>query len=126
MRVSPNLLVHECAHAGSCAVVVNLRSSRCSAEDESGNVYSPLSSASLTLAPFSNLTCITFCWDRSRCSLGSCRLFQSSQSHGFEWCCTWSFCAMPNSSFGLFFFFQAEDGIRDWSVTGVQTCALPI
>src|SRR5215213_7683988 len=26
----------------------------------------------------------------------------------------------------LFFFFQAEDGIRDWSVTGVQTCALPI
>jgi len=27
---------------------------------------------------------------------------------------------------GVFFFFQAEDGIRDWSVTGVQTCALPI
>src|SRR5258706_7983848 len=27
---------------------------------------------------------------------------------------------------GFFFFFQAEDGIRDWSVTGVQTCALPI
>src|SRR5258706_5447298 len=26
----------------------------------------------------------------------------------------------------LFFFVQAEDGIRDWSVTGVQTCALPI
>ena len=26
----------------------------------------------------------------------------------------------------LIFFFQAEDGIRDWSVTGVQTCALPI
>src|SRR5215213_6815665 len=26
----------------------------------------------------------------------------------------------------IFFFFQAEDGIRDWSVTGVQTCALPI
>ena len=24
------------------------------------------------------------------------------------------------------FFFQAEDGIRAWSVTGVQTCALPI
>src|SRR5262249_59884802 len=24
------------------------------------------------------------------------------------------------------FFCQAEDGIRDWSVTGVQTCALPI
>src|SRR5882762_8270489 len=26
----------------------------------------------------------------------------------------------------VFFFFQAEDGIRDSSVTGVQTCALPI
>src|SRR5205823_9003586 len=26
----------------------------------------------------------------------------------------------------LFFFFQAEDGIRDKLVTGVQTCALPI
>src|SRR2546422_7548165 len=26
----------------------------------------------------------------------------------------------------LFFFFQAEDGIRDVAVTGVQTCALPI
>src|SRR5437879_10738633 len=26
----------------------------------------------------------------------------------------------------MFFFFQAEDGIRDTSVTGVQTCALPI
>src|SRR5437879_11603478 len=26
----------------------------------------------------------------------------------------------------FFFFFQAEDGIRDTSVTGVQTCALPI
>src|SRR5437762_12153773 len=28
--------------------------------------------------------------------------------------------------FYFFFFFQAEDGIRDTSVTGVQTCALPI
>ena len=27
---------------------------------------------------------------------------------------------------GLVFFFQAEDGIRDSPVTGVQTCALPI
>src|SRR5436189_2007901 len=31
--------------------------------------------------------------------------------------------ALPSLSF---FFFQAEDGIRDTSVTGVQTCALPI
>src|SRR3990170_23505 len=29
-------------------------------------------------------------------------------------------------SFAVFFFFQAEDGIRDDLVTGVQTCALPI
>src|SRR6266568_5870088 len=29
-------------------------------------------------------------------------------------------------SFWWFFFFQAEDGIRDGTVTGVQTCALPI
>src|SRR6266850_4797296 len=28
--------------------------------------------------------------------------------------------------FCYFFFFQAEDGIRDYKVTGVQTCALPI
>src|SRR5688572_30909269 len=28
--------------------------------------------------------------------------------------------------FCIFFFFQAEDGIRDLTVTGVQTCALPI
>src|SRR5690606_40028459 len=29
-------------------------------------------------------------------------------------------------SLSFFFFFQAEDGIRDFHVTGVQTCALPI
>src|SRR6266852_5995993 len=29
-------------------------------------------------------------------------------------------------SMSIFFFFQAEDGIRDATVTGVQTCALPI
>src|SRR5699024_11678046 len=29
-------------------------------------------------------------------------------------------------SFLIYFFFQAEDGIRDRNVTGVQTCALPI
>src|SRR2546427_11954691 len=30
------------------------------------------------------------------------------------------------SRYFFFFFFQAEDGIRDLTVTGVQTCALPI
>src|SRR5690606_41094078 len=39
------------------------------------------------------------------------------------------FCIIMNIvvvSFFFFFFFQAEDGIRDFHVTGVQTCALPI
>src|SRR5690554_7407476 len=33
---------------------------------------------------------------------------------------------MDSFYFLVFFFFQAEDGIRDADVTGVQTCALPI
>src|SRR5215204_7282768 len=33
---------------------------------------------------------------------------------------------MQRSGILYFFFFQAEDGIRDHCVTGVQTCALPI
>src|SRR2546422_7850831 len=33
---------------------------------------------------------------------------------------------MSCAYFVFFFFFQAEDGIRDVAVTGVQTCALPI
>src|SRR5256885_5918874 len=33
---------------------------------------------------------------------------------------------MLHISSHFFFFFQAEDGIRDYKVTGVQTCALPI
>src|SRR5437868_13975337 len=33
---------------------------------------------------------------------------------------------MYNSALYFLFFFQAEDGIRDRNVTGVQTCALPI
>src|SRR2546422_4496971 len=36
------------------------------------------------------------------------------------------FCDSFVSFFVFFFFFQAEDGIRDVAVTGVQTCALPI
>src|SRR5256885_3003304 len=44
----------------------------------------------------------------------------------------WRFVALFSSCISLsvncccFFFFQAEDGIRDYKVTGVQTCALPI
>src|SRR5256885_9605990 len=40
---------------------------------------------------------------------------------GFNTGMKWSF--VPKQSL---FFFQAEDGIRDYKVTGVQTCALPI
>src|SRR2546430_4817996 len=36
------------------------------------------------------------------------------------------FSIMSPLSCSMFFFFQAEDGIRDLTVTGVQTCALPI
>ena len=39
-------------------------------------------------------------------------------------CLGWHVKGCDKSDF--FFFFQAEDGIRDYDVTGVQTCALPI
>src|SRR5258706_1775513 len=42
------------------------------------------------------------------------------------WCISKNLIFLARSSLGFLFFFQAEDGIRDWSVTGVQTCALPI
>src|SRR5437762_11365438 len=35
-------------------------------------------------------------------------------------------CLILETSSNFYFFFQAEDGIRYTSVTGVQTCALPI
>src|SRR5699024_11712314 len=35
-------------------------------------------------------------------------------------------CLRARASYSFFFFFLAEDGIRDRNVTGVQTCALPI
>src|SRR5689334_23917247 len=37
-----------------------------------------------------------------------------------------NYCVLCLWFFFFFFFFQAEDGIRDGTVTGVQTCALPI
>src|SRR5256885_10496043 len=42
-----------------------------------------------------------------------------------EICVCYVYCDAVDSLLG-FFFFQAEDGIRDYKVTGVQTCALPI
>src|SRR2546430_11454381 len=38
----------------------------------------------------------------------------------------WSWSLSQLDAYRYFFFFQAEDGIRDLTVTGVQTCALPI
>src|SRR2546430_4808923 len=38
----------------------------------------------------------------------------------------WQRALVAQVSFVVLFFFQAEDGIRDLTVTGVQTCALPI
>src|SRR5207302_6267165 len=41
-------------------------------------------------------------------------------------CVVWFLFFLFLCFFVFFFFFQAEDGIRDFHVTGVQTCALPI
>src|SRR2546430_9598924 len=46
-----------------------------------------------------------------------------------EWCTAGAGCESrirARLDVVVFFFFQAEDGIRDLTVTGVQTCALPI
>src|SRR5256885_8398237 len=40
--------------------------------------------------------------------------------------CSWRWWIRRSTRRCCFFFFQAEDGIRDYKVTGVQTCALPI
>src|SRR2546430_7876181 len=41
-------------------------------------------------------------------------------------CVKWEVAMSSLQESVFFFFFQAEDGIRDLTVTGVQTCALPI
>src|SRR2546429_6041276 len=43
-----------------------------------------------------------------------------------SWCPSAGVSASSSSDIIRRFFFQAEDGIRDVAVTGVQTCALPI
>src|SRR5260370_8653513 len=48
--------------------------------------------------------------------MGRCRLVLESAALLYGW----------GGDVDFVFFFQAEDGIRDSSVTGVQTCALPI
>src|SRR5690554_7325969 len=51
----------------------------------------------------------------------SCWSFRKQFAHNFVF-----LRELGNSFIVFFFFFQAEDGIRDADVTGVQTCALPI
>src|SRR2546421_9240729 len=57
-------------------------------------------------------------------------MFSSISTHTiFDRYCSSYLCSSYLSTlfrFFIFFFFQAEDGIRDLIVTGVQTCALPI
>src|SRR2546429_193565 len=56
----------------------------------------------------------------------------SARQRSYRSSCYWivicvRMCISPGASYhDSFFFFQAEDGIRDVAVTGVQTCALPI
>src|SRR3712207_7040484 len=47
-------------------------------------------------------------------------------THFLTFSFTFHFSAILSVCVAVFFFFQAEDGIRDIGVTGVQTCALPI
>src|SRR2546430_6447990 len=55
----------------------------------------------------------------------SARCRQRRSATWWRW--SWESCWRKRRCGGMcFFFFQAEDGIRDLTVTGVQTCALPI
>src|SRR5256885_11045524 len=53
-------------------------------------------------------------------------LYLSVVYHGRDPCVILCFLCPFYAHICVFFFFQAEDGIRDYKVTGVQTCALPI
>src|SRR5256885_8822931 len=60
-------------------------------------------------------------------------MLSTLQPHGHPHTISYSLCHSLAYLFFIysffvccFFFFQAEDGIRDYKVTGVQTCALPI
>src|SRR5260370_10204849 len=56
------------------------------------------------------------------CSTMTCTSRPQWRRHG----CSINGCRMKYGGSRVLLFFQAEDGIRDSSVTGVQTCALPI
>src|SRR2546429_6082695 len=52
--------------------------------------------------------------------------WQIAEKTAVRWMVWCSMCVIGRTLLMFFFFFQAEDGIRDVAVTGVQTCALPI
>src|SRR2546425_6452605 len=54
------------------------------------------------------------------------RVLSGMSAFGGSVTCPFSTTPSYVASFPISFFFQAEDGIRDKLVTGVQTCALPI
>src|SRR5256885_10866809 len=64
---------------------------------------------------------------KSSAQNGECKMFRSKTSVGMTFdLLTWAPISLANTTMCDLFFFQAEDGIRDYKVTGVQTCALPI
>src|SRR2546430_12033532 len=70
-------------------------------------------------------------YSRSRCTAGSKNLLNGSKKSIRDRTLektlnSASWCLRCINSCATTFFFQAEDGIRDLTVTGVQTCALPI
>src|SRR5256714_4865159 len=85
---------------------------------------------------------ITYRQQYTRCGKERCRKCKAGAGHGPYWYAYWSENGRTVSKYiglrlpsdieikrqgaGDVFFFQAEDGIRDKLVTGVQTCALPI
>src|SRR3712207_1721477 len=67
-------------------------------------------------------------WDYIAMSVSgaSCYLVSCTNMLTIVICSLFIQCPSSMMETGWFFFFQAEDGIRDIDVTGVQTCALPI
>src|ERR1022692_4875271 len=65
-------------------------------------------------------------WIDFRCKLRSAPHFFSSRRRHTILQGEWSSDVCSSDLEVFIFFFQAEDGIRDYKVTGVQTCALPI
>src|SRR5256885_9066870 len=64
--------------------------------------------------------------DTVRGNCGSCLRRQRLEVWSWKNVCRLEVSRSSGYGPGRVFFFQAEDGIRDYKVTGVQTCALPI